>query len=255
MNSKLIYDVGMNKGEDTAYYLHCGYRVVAVEANPLLLDQAKRRFEKELEAGLLTVLNVGVTEHEGQFPFWVCETYSEWSSFDRSIASRDGCPHHAITIPCRSFGSILAEFGVPYYLKIDIEGNDYLCLSDLDAGDLPEYVSVEASGRDLIFQLRALGYKSFKCISQFNFLPLEWPPSRQLRDYENALWLSQSRNLVVRALRRLGARRWIERQLNQHRSCRGWTFLPESSGHSGKIFRAGGSLQTNWQRHTDGLSR
>ena len=28
----LIYDVGMNNGDDTAYYLHKGFRVVAVEA-------------------------------------------------------------------------------------------------------------------------------------------------------------------------------------------------------------------------------
>jgi FkbM family methyltransferase len=241
MNSKLIYDVGMNNGDDTAYYLYCGYRVVAIEANPLLVDEAKQRFAKELEAGLLTVLNVGVAEQEGQFPFWVCETCSEWSSFDRSFASRDDSPHHAIMIPCRLFGSILAEFGVPYYLKVDIEGNDHLCLHDLDPGDLPEYVSVEGTDRDLIFQLRALGYKSFKCISQFCHLPVEWPPSREQRNYAKALWLAQSRNPVIRAFRRLGARRWVERRLNWHRSSRGWTFPYESSGPFGE------DLPGRWQ--------
>lgn len=30
----LVIDVGMHNGDDTAYYLHRGYRVVAIEANP-----------------------------------------------------------------------------------------------------------------------------------------------------------------------------------------------------------------------------
>ena len=35
MIPKLVYDVGMNNGDDTAYYLRMGYRVVAFEANPV----------------------------------------------------------------------------------------------------------------------------------------------------------------------------------------------------------------------------
>ena len=37
MEKNLIYDVGMSNGDDTAYYLHRGFRVVAIEANPLLV--------------------------------------------------------------------------------------------------------------------------------------------------------------------------------------------------------------------------
>ena len=55
----LIYDVGMNNGDDTAYFLHQGYRVLAIEANPVLARQAEGRFEKETREGRLIVLNVG----------------------------------------------------------------------------------------------------------------------------------------------------------------------------------------------------
>lgn len=44
----LIYDVGFNRGEDTAYYLRKGYRVVAFEANPDLVQEGAARFEREL---------------------------------------------------------------------------------------------------------------------------------------------------------------------------------------------------------------
>jgi len=45
---RLIYDVGMNNGDDSAYYLSLGFRVVAIEANPELVEQAKLRFAREI---------------------------------------------------------------------------------------------------------------------------------------------------------------------------------------------------------------
>ena len=36
--SDLIYDVGLFNGDDTAYYLYRGYDVVAIDANPVMID-------------------------------------------------------------------------------------------------------------------------------------------------------------------------------------------------------------------------
>jgi hypothetical protein len=44
MTADLLYDVGMNNGDDTAYYLYKGFRVVAVEADPVLVEAARERF-------------------------------------------------------------------------------------------------------------------------------------------------------------------------------------------------------------------
>jgi FkbM family methyltransferase len=76
MNPKLIYDVGMHNGDDTAYYLRRGFRVVAIEPNPTLVATASERFCREIEAGELKILNVGVAAEDGELPFWVCETDS-----------------------------------------------------------------------------------------------------------------------------------------------------------------------------------
>ena len=38
MKRDLIYDIGMNNGDDTAFYLIRGYRVLAIEANPELAE-------------------------------------------------------------------------------------------------------------------------------------------------------------------------------------------------------------------------
>ena len=40
----LIVDVGAHNGDDTAFYLHKGYRVIAIEANPVLAKSITVRF-------------------------------------------------------------------------------------------------------------------------------------------------------------------------------------------------------------------
>ncbi len=74
-----------------------------------------------------------------------------------------------------TFGTILEQFGTPYYLKVDIEGNDILCLEGLvQAKVAPKHVSIEStkiSWRDLLREfslLKDLGYNKFKVIQQLD---------------------------------------------------------------------------------------
>ena len=41
MVNNLIFDIGMHTGEDTRFYLNIGYDVIAIEANPFLVEEAK----------------------------------------------------------------------------------------------------------------------------------------------------------------------------------------------------------------------
>jgi FkbM family methyltransferase len=166
MISDLIFDVGMNNGDDTAYYLHKGYRVVAVEADPTLVDKARDRFADHVRSGQLELVNVAIGPERTTAPFWICETNSEWNSFTRALASRRGCPHHAIDVQCCPFRDLLDRYGVPSYLKVDIEGHDHYCVADLRSDDLPSYVSLEMAQVETLFALRDLGYTGFKLIKQ-----------------------------------------------------------------------------------------
>jgi hypothetical protein len=97
----------------------------------------------------------GIAVEPGQADFWVCETHPEWSSFERQVAAREGSPHRYVPVPCLTFGSILEQYGVPYYLKVDIEGSDLLCVQALRTQpDLPRYVSLEVYGIDEPVQTR-----------------------------------------------------------------------------------------------------
>lgn len=49
VRSDLVYDVGLFDGGDTAYYLFRGYNVVAVDANPVMVEKARTQFAKEIK--------------------------------------------------------------------------------------------------------------------------------------------------------------------------------------------------------------
>jgi FkbM family methyltransferase len=173
MHSDLIYDVGMHTGSDTEFYLRKGFRVVAIEANPRLAAEGRARFADAIAAGTLRLLNVAIHDHEGIATLFVNREKDVWSTVVTEVVrnkERLGTTFEAVDVPCRRFESILAEEGMPYYLKIDIEGVDTLCLAALHGfADRPKYVSIELSEEQPfqeICQLVALGYRQFKVLNQ-----------------------------------------------------------------------------------------
>jgi FkbM family methyltransferase len=169
MHNDLVFDVGAGHGDDAAYYLWKGFRVVAIEANPSLIPALTKRFCEQMRAGTFTLVSAGIAESDGEREFWVCEDVSEWSSFHIEIASRENARHSRLIVPTVRFATLLERYGVPFYCKVDIEGNDRLCLQDLNSADKPQFVSREMphSDADVDFHLlKHLGYKRFKIVSQ-----------------------------------------------------------------------------------------
>ncbi len=48
----LIYDVGLHRGEDAEFYLRKGFRVVAFEANPDLIQTCQAQFSDSIRTRL-----------------------------------------------------------------------------------------------------------------------------------------------------------------------------------------------------------
>jgi FkbM family methyltransferase len=165
----LIYDVGMYNADDTAYYLHRGYRVVSVEANPTWAEEARQRFADAVRNGRLTILNIAIGPEEGVAPYVVNEQNRDWSTLNLDLPKTTGwagMPTTVLEVRTFRFKDILAEYGVPFYLKVDIETFDHYCLEDLDPSDLPRYASFEAQNfRDLV-TVRDKGFRAFKAIRQ-----------------------------------------------------------------------------------------
>jgi FkbM family methyltransferase len=235
MRRDWIFDLGMNNGDDTAFYLNQGYNVLAVEADPTLVAAGCSRFAKELESGKLRILNVGLAEQDGSGEFWICETKPQFNSFLKESASRDSLDHHSITVKTLRPATLFREYGVPHYLKIDIEGYEELCLSDLAGFEVPPYLSVEChhfggqgeQGLLLIEKLNRLGYRRFKLINQFTFCAMSGPRYRFAADSIGRRFLTEP------PFDRVAGADWLAKRLviREILQCRfRWDFPVGSSG-------------------------
>jgi FkbM family methyltransferase len=141
--------------------------VVAVDADPVMVEACRDRFVGEIKSGKLTILNVGIAAKRERLCFWLHKRNRPWSSFHRNPEWPDeDC--EMVEVQCVPFREIIAEYGVPFYLKVDIEGADGLCLAALTPDDLPKYLSFEAGPLSLygVCFLATLGYNAFKLIDQ-----------------------------------------------------------------------------------------
>jgi FkbM family methyltransferase len=218
-DESLIFDVGMHNGDDTAYYLRRGYRVVAVEANPRLCAQARLRFEDAIAQGRLTIEPVAIAASSGLATFHITSSNTAFSSLDRRVASRDARAVEEITVTTRRLADLFGQFGVPHYLKIDIETGDGACLDALlltPPSELPLYVSVEAHAVDYLSRLWAAGYRRFKIVDQLAHNSPAW------RGVTNETTIGRSRRTVYHYTDRTFAR-WARRE-----------FPPGSSGPFGE---------------------
>lgn len=168
----MVYDVGMHHGEDTAYYLAKGYRVVGFEADPELAAACAERFRAE---DRVTIVNGAITASPGPTVRFYRHPNSVWGTLDEGRA--DEHLHlgesELIEVPAIDFGAVLRETGVPAFVKIDIEGAGLLCLEVLGGlPERPEFVSIEASHeswadlRRELALLDQLGYDRFAVVQQ-----------------------------------------------------------------------------------------
>jgi FkbM family methyltransferase len=166
----MIFDVGCNIGQDSDFYLRKGFRVIAVEANPSLCEGLRKRFADAISAGQFVLVDKAIAENPGPVTFFVHPDDHAQGTIVPSYATRGKMVE--TTVDAITFASLVEEFGVPYFLKIDIEGADILCLKGLlDSRDKPKYISIErvislSAQLEQFSLLRALGYNKFQIVDQ-----------------------------------------------------------------------------------------
>lgn len=201
--SDLIFDVGMHMGEDTEFYLKKGFRVVAVEADPGHCSRVRCKFHQEVARGQLTIVNAAIAPFNGKASFFANKLKSDWGTMHRRWAERNaqlGAPSRAVEVSALRFSEVVKAHGVPYYLKVDIEGSDLLCVWDLALfADRPRFISIETSKTsfdELFHQLSslwALGYRSYKIIPQYSVPNQRCPaPAREGRFVPHRFGLGSS---------------------------------------------------------------
>lgn len=162
----LVFDIGFHTGQDARYYMDKGYSVLGIEANPKLAQNAMKRFSKEIADGQLILKNVGIHTTASTLEFYINDSVDEWSSFDAHLGTRTG-KYHTIDVPCVTLASLVSEFGVPKYAKIDVEGLDGPIVRTVaDFPIKPQFVSVEDAGIDTLVSMYEAGVRQFKFTNQ-----------------------------------------------------------------------------------------
>ena len=231
----LIYDIGMREGEDSKFYLLKGFRVVAVEADPLLCEVAAGRLRKFVEAGQLTIVNRAIAAKPGSITFYR-SALSGWGTVDAAQDADNaarGVGSWPIQVDAVTLADVVDQHGEPWYMKIDIEGMDRIALLSLaETRHRPRYISMETSfARKPTFEtvrqdfesLAGLGYDRFKIVDQ-QAVPKQVPPNPakvgnyvpyRFLDGESGLfgneapgaWLTKDQALAV--FRRMMRRKWF----------------------------------------------
>ena len=179
----MIFDVGMHDAQDTEYYLKKGFWVVAVEANKKLVNKALKKFSKDIQNKKLAIENVGIDSQKANI---YISKQTEFNDFVEEIGSRGGLDEvtEIQTIP---LDDLLNKYGVPYYLKIDIEGLDDVCVDALaNFATKPKFVSVENGRPHILERLNELGYNRFKFVNQKHVADIELP--KMQREGKSIKW-------------------------------------------------------------------
>lgn len=200
----LVFDIGMNTAQDTEKYLRDGWEVVAVEANPVLAARVSKRLHKEIAMGNLRVVVAGIypgAAFAAKMPFYQ-HAHDTWSSFEKRWGCRDWDQSRVnmslcevVQVNTTSCFELFLRFGVPHYIKIDIESYDWQCLQDLDKlkyfNVFPEFVSSEDYNNDTIHFLGNLGYNRFKIVEQTPYGGASGPFGHEATDiYSGKRWRS-----------------------------------------------------------------
>jgi FkbM family methyltransferase len=178
MNKNLIFDIGAYRGEDAEFYLAKGFDVVSVEANPVFASAALKKNEGAHSRGHYRMEVAAIAAEPGEVEFHVHD-HEDWSSTRKDARFVAGS-YRTIRVPAITAAELFARYGIPYYVKIDIEGLDWLVLNAVCAlPDKPNYVSFELDPHMATFipQLAGAGYTRFKLVTQSDLPSVKLPRS------------------------------------------------------------------------------
>jgi FkbM family methyltransferase len=122
---KLVFDVGANLGNTVKVFTQVSEKVVAFEPNALLVKGLTKMFENDN----VVVDTRGLSNEVGRKIFNISEadsvsTFSQdWindSRFSKKIKWS-----HPTEVETTTLDNVIDEYGVPDYVKIDVEGYEY----------------------------------------------------------------------------------------------------------------------------------
>lgn len=176
----LIFDLGVHIGKDSLYYLQKGFRVVGVEANPTLIEPLQTKFSNYLDNGQFKLVNRAISNVNNEtISFYINQQQTDWGTTSSTWNRSMNANFTHVSVFSMTPKQLFDTYGIPYYLKIDIEGADVLILDELISRNAkPKYLSIElltphnyGIGVDvdhmaILNKLKVLGYTNFVLYNQ-----------------------------------------------------------------------------------------
>ena len=168
LSYKTIIDVGAHNGDDVDYYLKKEFKVIALEANPVLCNLMGERFVDYIKRGVLSIHNVAISNYTGQTKFYINREKTDWSSLHKaSKATETEYDVHKVNVV--TLRSIMEGVDNVHYIKLDIEGGELDALKSIDSScKLPRFISIECNydRTEIIDVLIGNGYTEFMLVRQ-----------------------------------------------------------------------------------------
>jgi FkbM family methyltransferase len=194
----LVFDVGANLGSYAEIFASLGAHVIALEPNPDCVSHIRRSYPLRsidvvgaavgASAGVATIHLAERSDMSSMSPEWI-RSIQKAQQLDDTVWSRQ------ITVPIITLDSLIERYGVPRFIKIDVEGFEESALRGLS--EQPAFLSFEFNTNFLDAAMRCLRTIENAAGSSFNFVIGE-PLRFELHEWVNMNELSTQ----LQALRR-----------------------------------------------------
>jgi len=181
----LVFDIGANVGTMTTIFVSLGAKVVAVEPNP----DCATHIERTTSRDAVEVLQAAVGETNGVAELQISDRKDKMSSLStewREAVSKGnqdyiGLWNRKLKVPMITLDSLVQKYGLPFYIKVDVEGYEEQVLQALST--CPPLLSFEFNTTFLDTTLRTLDNKIFDQAS-FNYTLID-PVKFELESWVN----------------------------------------------------------------------
>lgn len=167
----LVFDIGANVGVLSEVFTSVGAVVVAVEPN----SDCVRHIQISYGDQKLEVIQAAVGAQNGLAVLNISDDRDDLSSIsqewmrvlEREHGEYKGLWNHQITVPVIALDSLVERYGLPHYIKIDVEGFEEHVLDGLSSQ--PPLLSFEFNTACPDVTMRCLDKTVFAAQSTFNY--------------------------------------------------------------------------------------
>lgn len=167
----LVFDVGANLGSYAEIFASLGARVIALEPNPDCVSHIRRSYPSNLidVVGTAVGCSVGVakirlakrSDMSSMSPDWI-RSIQDAQRIDDSVWARE------ISVPIITLDSLIDRYGMPRFIKIDVEGFEESVLNGLS--EQPPILSFEFNTNFIDAAIRCLKSVGSGDDRSFNFV-------------------------------------------------------------------------------------